>query len=64
VLPDAARHLGADPTRYVVLEDASVGILAGRAAGAAVIALRTTHTDDELHHAPAIINNLALILST
>jgi beta-phosphoglucomutase-like phosphatase (HAD superfamily) len=47
-----------------VLEDASVGILAGRAAGAAVIALRTTHTDDELHHAPAIINNLALILST
>jgi sugar-phosphatase len=55
----AARRLGIDPTRCVVLEDAPAGIRAGRAAGATVIALRTTHSDDELSDAHAIADDLA-----
>jgi mannitol-1-/sugar-/sorbitol-6-phosphatase len=54
----AARRLGADPRRCVVLEDAPAGIAAGRAAGATVIALRTTHADDELRNAHAIADDL------
>jgi mannitol-1-/sugar-/sorbitol-6-phosphatase len=60
----AARRLGVDPKRCVVLEDAPAGILAGRAAGATVIALRTTHTDAELQDAHAITDNLAALLIT
>jgi len=59
----AARRLGAEPTRCVVLEDAPAGVLAGRAAGATVIALRTTHTEDDLHDAHAIIDNLASLIN-
>jgi sugar-phosphatase len=55
----AAQRLGADPTRCVVLEDAPTGIHAGRAAGAVVVAVRTTHGDDELHEADAIVDDLA-----
>jgi sugar-phosphatase len=55
----AARRLGADPTRCVVLEDAPAGIRAGRAAGATVIALRTTHSDHELRDVHAIADDLA-----
>jgi len=54
-----ARRLGADPARCVVLEDAPAGIRAGRAAGAKVIALRTTHPDGELGEAHAIADDLA-----
>jgi sugar-phosphatase len=59
-----ARRLGADPARCVVLEDAPAGILAGRAAGATVIALRTTHSDDELRDAHAIADDLASFITT
>jgi mannitol-1-/sugar-/sorbitol-6-phosphatase len=59
----AARLLGADPARCVVLEDAPAGILAGRAAGATVIALRTTHADDELRDAHAIVDDLAALIT-
>jgi sugar-phosphatase len=59
----AARRLGADPRRCVVLEDAPAGIAAGRAAGATVIALRTTHADDELRDAHAIADDLASLAS-
>lgn len=59
----AARRLDADPTRCVVLEDAPAGILAGRAAGATVIALRTTHSDDKLHEAHAIVDDLASLIA-
>lgn len=55
----AARCLGAEPTRCVVLEDAPAGIRAGRAAGATVIALRTTHSDQDLRDAHAIADDLA-----
>lgn len=54
-----ARRVGVDPGRCVVLEDAPAGIRAGQAAGAAVIALRTTHGDDELRDADAIVDDLA-----
>jgi sugar-phosphatase len=54
-----ARRLGTDPRRCVVLEDAPAGIRAGRAAGAAVIALRTTHPDRDLGEADLIADDLA-----
>jgi mannitol-1-/sugar-/sorbitol-6-phosphatase len=57
----AARRLGADPTRCVVLEDSPAGIRAGRAAGAMVIALRTTHPDHELRAAHAIADDLSAL---
>ena len=58
----AARRLGADPARCVVIEDAPAGITAGRAAGAVVIALRTTHGDDDLGDADAIADDIAALL--
>ena len=58
----AAQRLGVDPTRCVVIEDAPAGITAGRAAGAVVIALRTTHGDDDLGDADAIADDIAALL--
>ena len=58
-----ARRLGADPRRCVVLEDAPAGVAAGRAAGAVVIALRTTHADCELTGADAITDDVASLLA-
>jgi sugar-phosphatase len=54
-----ARRVGVEPSRCLVLEDAPAGIRAGQAAGAAVIALRTTHGDDDLREADAIVDDLA-----
>lgn len=59
----AAQRLGFDPARCVVIEDAPAGILAGRAAGATVIAVRTTHGDDELGGADAIADDIAELLA-
>ena len=39
----AARRLGVDPRRTVVIEDTDAGVKAARAAGARVIGLRTTY---------------------
>ena len=50
-----ARRLSVDPAACVVLEDAPAGITAGRAAGMSVIAMRTTHSDDELLAAGATV---------
>ena len=58
-----ARRLGVTAARCAVLEDAPVGIDAGRAAGARVIALRTTHGEDALAAADAIIDNLAALFA-
>lgn len=44
----AARLLGVDPTRCLVVEDASAGLEAGRAVGARVIAVATTLSRDVL----------------
>jgi mannitol-1-/sugar-/sorbitol-6-phosphatase len=53
-----AAHLGVDPAHCLVLEDAPAGIAAGRAAGAKVLALRTTHAEEDLGQADAIIGDL------
>lgn len=50
-----ARRLGYDAAACLVFEDAPPGIAAGRAAGARVIALRTTHPDADFTGAEAII---------
>jgi mannitol-1-/sugar-/sorbitol-6-phosphatase len=57
----AASRLGVDPIRCVVIEDAPSGVAAGIAAGATVIALRTTHADHELHGASYIVDDLAAL---
>ena len=56
-----ARILGLRGTECVVIEDAPAGIRAGKAAGAGVVALRTTAGDAELHDAGAdwIVDNCA-----
>ncbi len=41
----AAAVLGVDPARCLVVEDATAGVVAGRAAGAAVLGVRTTSPD-------------------
>lgn len=52
-----AQRLGVEPASCVVFEDAPPGIAAGLAAGARVIALRTTHPDADFNGAEAIIQN-------
>ncbi|HKW63596.1 MAG TPA: HAD family hydrolase [Candidatus Acidoferrum sp.] len=56
-----AQILGATGAECVVIEDAPAGIRAGKAAGAHVIALRTTASDEELVKAGAdwIVNDCA-----
>lgn len=49
-----ARLLGVRPDRCVVVEDAPSGVAAGRAAGATVIAVTTTHRAPELSDANAV----------
>ena len=56
-----AKILGAPSAECVVIEDAPAGIRAGKAAGAHVVALRTTANDAELREAGAewIVNDCA-----
>src|ERR1700743_2949788 len=44
----AARKLGADPRRCLVVEDAAAGVAAGRAAGAVVAGLRGVDADIQI----------------
>lgn len=59
----AAALMGFDPSDCVVFEDAPAGIRSGKAAGATVVAFRTTAPDSELHEAGAdyIVNNAASV---
>lgn len=59
----AAQILGVTPADCIVVEDAPAGIRAGTAAGARVLALRTTAPDPELRESGAtwIINDLAFL---
>jgi sugar-phosphatase len=57
-----ARRLGVAPARCLVLEDSPAGIASGVAAGAVVVAFRTTHRDDELTAAAAILDDIAALL--
>ena len=56
--------LGVPAGECIVIEDAPAGIRAGKAAGARVLALRTTASDAELRQAGAdwIVNDCAEIL--
>jgi len=58
-----ARILGVPPAECVVIEDAPAGTVAGKAAGARVIALRTTTPDIDLSQAGAdwIVDNCSAI---
>jgi sugar-phosphatase len=58
-----AEFLGLAPADCLVVEDAPAGIRAGKAAGARVLALRTTSADAELQAAGAdwIVDNLGAV---
>jgi sugar-phosphatase len=55
----AAERLGVDPVEALVVEDSPPGIEAGRAAGAATVAVTSTHAADELQRADIVIASLA-----
>lgn len=57
----AASGLGVAADRCVVFEDTPAGIRAGRAAGARVVALRTTFPSRDLVVADAVIESLAQV---
>jgi mannitol-1-/sugar-/sorbitol-6-phosphatase len=54
----AARRLGVDPAKALVVEDAPPGIEAGRAAGAAVVGVASTHAASALSAADVVIGSL------
>jgi sugar-phosphatase len=54
----AASRLGVDPAEALVVEDAPAGIEAGRAAGAATVAVTSTHAAEELAAADVVIPTL------
>lgn len=56
-----AQRLGVDPASCVVFEDAPPGVAAGLAAGARVVALRTTHPDTDFAGAAAVIPDFTAV---
>jgi len=54
----AAERLGLAPEHCVVFEDAYVGIEAGHAAGMKVVAVATTHSEEELKAADMVVRRL------
>ncbi len=54
----AARQLGVQPGECIVIEDAPVGVQAGKAAGMRVIAIASTHPRDALRGADAVAADL------
>jgi sugar-phosphatase len=54
----AAARLGVDPAEALVVEDAPPGVEAGRAAGAAVVGVTSTHAAAELAAADVVIATL------
>jgi len=57
----AAAELGFEGEHCVVVEDAPAGISAGRAAGARVLAVTTTHDDQQLAGADVIVTDLSCV---
>jgi len=57
----AAAALGRDIARCLVVEDAPAGIQAGRAAGAQVLAVATSHPASELTSADAVVPDLTAL---
>jgi sugar-phosphatase len=56
-----AQRLGVDPASCIVFEDAPPGITAGLAAGARVVALRTTHPNADFAGATAVVPDLTTV---
>ena len=54
----AAGKINSEPTRCVVFEDSLHGIEAGLAGGMQVVAVATTHTQDELTQAHKVVHRL------
>ena len=57
----AARALGVDASRCLVIEDAPAGLEAGRAADAHTLAVATSHPVDELGSADAVAPDLTAV---
>jgi sugar-phosphatase len=57
----AAAALGFDAGQCVVVEDAPAGIAAGKAAGAQVLAVTTTHDADQVAGADVIVGDLSCV---
>lgn len=57
----AAAALGLDARQCVVVEDAPAGVGAGRAAGAQVLAVTTTHHATELAEADVVVGDLSYV---
>lgn len=55
----AAKALGVDPARCLVVEDAPAGIAAGRASGATVLGVATSHDPSALAAADAVVEDLS-----
>ena len=55
---EAARRMGVDPSRCLVIEDAPAGLQAAKAAGCFTLAVVTTTPIDQLH-ADGIVTNLS-----
>jgi sugar-phosphatase len=58
----AARQLGVQPSRCIVVEDTPAGVASGRTAGATVIALATTFPRKSLQAATYVVDSLDEIL--
>ena len=59
----AAKRIGAEPQNCIVVEDATVGIQAAKAAGMKCIAILSTgHTESELKDADVIVRSLGEIV--
>ena len=56
-----AKKLGVSPRDCVVFEDAPAGVESGKAAGALVIALRTTHPEETLAEADLLVDHLGCV---
>ncbi len=52
-----AKALELPPARCVVFEDSLSGVAAGKAAGAKVVGITTTHSREELHDTDLVIDN-------
>ncbi len=60
----AAARLGTSPHACLVVEDAPPGILAGKRAGARVLALTTTHAPEQLSGADLLLQDLRRVRVT
>jgi sugar-phosphatase len=59
----AARLLGVSPAECVVVEDSPAGLLAGKSAGAIVVAVTTTHSAEALSTADLVLRDLSELQS-